>query len=216
MGRWIRFAVLLWLVIAAAIVVVSVIRIFDSRVQGTHTKSGPVFVVDDMPAGLYEEFSCSVVERAGRPAWRMRTTYLVPSGSGDQWRIDAVEKPFHMTVVRRDGTRTGPHRVEINLALDQGWSAEGNSFVISDGLTAYPTDSSDLNGRRWDTIVLSQCIVEVCGWILLAGIIIAVVTAILRARCERMYPHLCRQCGYDLRGSTDAGCPECGAGRPRN
>ena len=214
MNRWVRYALLLWLTIAGVIVLVGVVQLLDSRLVGTHTQTGRSAAIDGAPASLSEEFHSSIVERSGEPAWKRRTLYLVPAHPSESWRVVEIVRPFHMSFVKPDGSQTGPHRVDFFLGSDSGWHSDGKDFSFLDGLTNYPKDASMLQGRHWNTRVLTQYAAELVGWILLVGLGVAIATLIVSNVVKRKWqPHICRKCGYDLRGARTPGCPECGAGR---
>jgi hypothetical protein len=60
----------------------------------------------------------------------------------------------------------------------------------------------------WPGFAINTVFYALILWLLICG------PNVLRRRMRRSRG-LCTMCGYDLRGDIDAGCPECGWGRPR-
>lgn len=216
MNRWTRFGVLLWLAIASVIVVVGVVRLFDSPLQASISTSARVASIDGAPASSHQEFHCSIVMSSGTPAWVSRTLYLCPADPGQRWRATAIEKPFHLTFIKPDGSRTAPCLVEFRMGIGEGWAPDGSDLLFKGGLPGYPSDAAMFRGRIWNGRVVLGHMLELIGWICLVGFGVALLTWIFAARARAVAmrnPFLCRHCGYDLRGGDTAGCPECGAGR---
>ena len=132
---------------------------------------------------------------------------------GFPWHAEQTGEPFCMSFRRSDGTTTGPMRVQWehgdwhNPAIR--WDADGRRLQV---LWLGPMAATDLDGRWFvrNTIVhLSKFLFR---GVLLAGIITLVLLVISLEPLKRG-GRRCEQCGYDLRGLPDVGCPECGWGR---
>jgi uncharacterized paraquat-inducible protein A len=61
-------------------------------------------------------------------------------------------------------------------------------------------------------IVISWLAIPVCG--IASGYRLAKREYVQHFESARLYTHLCKRCGYDLRGFADIVCPECGTGIP--
>lgn len=224
MNKWIRFVWCLWLAIVAAIVVVGIVRIYDGVHVSSVSWGRPMVTIDGAPAFVMQSSSYSKVHRAVGRAWISHTCWVVPASEmtgapndrTQYWRVVAVERPYHLTLEKQDGTRTGPHHVDFSALGVITWAPDGRSFAFSGGPGATGVFGAP-NERLWNSDVVRQYTIEHVVAAGIVGVIIAIITAVLRARQEsreRKYWYLCSKCGYDLRGSAAPGCPECGAGRP--
>lgn len=229
MKRWIKYALVLWLIVAGAIAGVATVYAYDVRPGPFHQIiPTPEAKIDGEPAYIIHEYERARVERSGNPAWLRRSVLMIPvsqiSGAKDDpskyWRGVSIDKPFHLTFRTPDGTLTTPKKVDFGEPLvagvSSGWSPDGSRFTFVSGYRGMPTNSDMLEGRMWNSKVVKQFALEIAMWIGILFVVIAMTTIVPWtrefARLRRM-AFKCPRCGYDLRGATEPGCPECGAGR---
>jgi hypothetical protein len=83
----------------------------------------------------------------------------------------------------------------------------GVSFGLAGIILRHPSSYFDV------AAALSLCVITpACG--LALGFHLAKREYRDRLESARLHSHFCKRCGYDLRGSTDIVCPECGTGIP--
>ena len=188
MKRWMLYAFLVWLVAAAAIFAVHLYWLDQGMLHESFFYSrNPDGRIDDRPAYVFHQFERSVIERSGEPAWRQRNLLMIPAeeltlaptNPRMHWRAVSIERPFHLTFIKPDGTITGPHRVEIGEpvvgGVRAGWNPDGSRFSLALGFERFSQNSALLEGRFWSKSVVRQIGIEVLGWMLLAGFAAALI-----------------------------------------
>jgi hypothetical protein len=231
MKKWIRYAVLLWLVIALAILAVATVRVFDGYDEVYYEFTGSEELeIEGKPAYLFHAFNRSRLDRLGAPAWTQRWLLALPVSEvnvpkqwekpEEYWQAVAIDKPYHIIFELPDGRTTQPMRVAFTepalAGIRSGWNHDGTRFTLHRGMPGMPQDSSMFDGRDWNRNVLWDVGLEQLMWI---GLVAAGVFVLTMFRWVgevarlRMRLHLCPRCGYDLRGSTGLKCPECGVAR---
>src|SRR5262245_1156208 len=132
---------------------------------------------------------------------------------GLPWHAERIDEPFRMCFRQSDGTLTGPIDVEWerdgrhNTAIR--WDTDGRKLQV---LWLEPMTATDLDGCwsiRNTIVLLSRLLLRGLLFAAFVTLVLLVVSMEPLKRGGRR----CEQCGYDLRGLPDDGCPECGWGR---
>ena len=95
------------------------------------------------------------------------------------------------------------------LTIDRAWRITSPAIHLAGDQSRHEDIVTIPLSPLWTGLVLDIAI-GALAWLFLFGLLSSPWT-FRRARRERL--GLCIQCGYDLRGSYENGCPECGRGR---
>jgi len=146
------------------------------------------------------------------PAWSEFSIELPPNirnlDAGAPLNDVAIQRngEFKYTFQRPDGTTYGPVTIDFDrhlAGLVAEFESAGMSFV----------DRAPGFEFSWRGVASSMA-PYVLRFALVSVIAIVLITLFTSERVwHRRREHECPKCGYDLRGDTASGCPECGWGR---
>lgn len=229
MKRAIIILVLLWLVASTLILRPRVRDLIRPGVSTLFPDSVPSAVVGSRPAFVKDYEYRSEIEIDHVPAWYEYdlVVTLSPSAGDDvnargvdsNWEAVSIDAPFHIIFRKPDGTLTDPLRVEFNDYYRRHrlqWNDEGDAVLTHVRLGAADGTSERSFGRRhWNARVVLR---SLAGPLMLIAAMAAAMFIppwiFSRARARRIARmNLCPNCGYDLSGCSEPGCPECGTGR---
>ena len=128
--------------------------------------------------------------RGTRPAWVSIDRLDVDNRSVDRLKPDEIEAfAFDLRDLRAEFRKRGvDDRISTDLQVGRWWSP--------------------LNSFESCAIVFAIAVMPT-----IAGVCLLLLPTDERLWI-RSFPGSCEQCGYDLRGQLDGGCPECGWRRP--
>ncbi|MCI0363438.1 MAG: hypothetical protein L0Y44_08005 [Phycisphaerales bacterium] len=218
MRRLALLLVVLWLMLLAAIAVYSTIQLNRSTFAGSAYRDAPLGFINGEPAYILQRLTASLVRINGQEAWHHRELYLIPqsvaprtlSSHTGYWKVKAIDKPFHLTFQKPDGSLTAPLAVQWT-AGDAAWTSDGRSVQFSSGTGTFLQRPFRAEAPEWNKSVVSSYLRRQLVYGGFIGIALALVGfAIAAYRESSRHENHCESCGYDLRGSPSVCCPECG------
>lgn len=109
------------------------------------------------------------------------------------------------------------HGWPMKSMMSTAYYAHGYPFLVVNGIELKPAASPSWKGvletyrglplkPLWPEFAVNTAVYA-------AGLVTVFASIRLAKRLWRRKHHRCTACGYDLRGQTESGCPECGVGR---